>query len=146
MTVARLVKDAYDLRFAVLGLNLTQATILAYVKDFGPVIQTRIADHLRQGRAATGASIDALQNLGLVERLPDPDDRRVWRIGLTPEGRTMTMAIADIDEQVRTDLRRGISKTERQALHGMLTKLQTNIYAALSEAATPIPSFQGELS
>jgi MarR family transcriptional regulator, transcriptional regulator for hemolysin len=140
ISVARLVREAYDARFAGLGLNLTQASILAYVADFGPVIQTRIADHLQQGRAATGASIDYLQNRGLLERLPDPDDRRAWRIGLTEAGKHVFAQITDIDQRLRTELRSGISKAERQALNGMLTRLQQNLQTALTEP----PSSQGD--
>jgi MarR family transcriptional regulator, transcriptional regulator for hemolysin len=132
ISVARLVRDAYDSRFAALELNLTQASILAYVGDFGPVIQTRIADHLQQGRAATGASIDYLQNLGVIDRLPDPDDRRVWRIGLTETGQRMVNQIGAIDERLRTELRDGISKTERQALNATLSRLKSNLQQALS--------------
>ena len=53
MATARLVRDAYDTRLAPLDLSLTQALVLEYLSDFGPVTQTRIADHLHQGRAAT---------------------------------------------------------------------------------------------
>jgi MarR family transcriptional regulator, transcriptional regulator for hemolysin len=140
ISVARLVREAYDSRFATLGLNLTQASILSYVGDFGPVIQTRIADHLHQGRAATGASIDYLQNLQLIERLPDPDDRRVWRIGLTETGKHMTSQISAIDERLRTELRDGISKTERQALNGMLSRLKSNLLHALSNPSQGDPT------
>lgn len=140
IAVARLVREAYDSRFASLGLNLTQASILAYVGDFGPVIQTRIADHLHQGRAATGASIDYLQNLDLIERLPDPDDRRVWRIGLTEAGKHMTGQISAIDERLRNELRDGISKTERQALNGMLGRLKRNLQLALSNPSQGDPT------
>ena len=70
MATARLIREAYDHRFAPLDLNLTHASILVYVSDFGPVTQTKIADHLGQGRAATGATLDRLQERGLVERSP----------------------------------------------------------------------------
>ena len=140
IAVARLVREAYDSRFAQLGLNLTQASILSYVGDFGSVIQTRIADHLHQGRAATGASIDYLQNLDLIERLPDPDDRRVWRIGLTEAGTHMTGQIRAIDERLRNELRDGISKTERQALNGMLGRLKSNLQQALSNPSQGEPT------
>lgn len=136
MAVARLVRDAYDCRFAPLGLNLTGASILSYVADFGPAIQTRIADHLSQGRAATGSTIDRLQSRGLVERLPDPEDRRVWRIGLTPAGTAMLAQINTIDEKLRTELRSGISRQERQALAAVLGRLQGNLRTALAAPLT----------
>src|SRR5690349_18334742 len=71
MSTARAVRDAFDARFAPLGLNLTQASVIAYVEQFGAVSQTQIADHLRLGRAAIGVIIDRLQERGLTERLAD---------------------------------------------------------------------------
>lgn len=132
MATARLIREAYDLRFQVLDLNLTQASILVYVADFGPVTQTKIADHLGQGRAATGATLDRLQERQLVERQPDVDDRRVWRISLTPIGRGLIEPIAAIDTTLRTELRAGLSRVDRQALAAVLQQLQSNLRSAIS--------------
>lgn len=133
MATARLIREAYDHRFTPLGLNLTLASILVYVADFSPVTQSKIAAHLGQGRAATGSSIDRLQELGLVERRPDVDDRRVWQIHLTAAGQTIVEQIAVIDTGLRTELRDGVSRAERQALAQVLQTLQANLRRALTD-------------
>ena len=130
MATARLVRDTYDHRFAELDLNLTQAIILVYVADFGPVTQTKIADHLGQGRAATGSTIDRLQARGLVDRHPDADDRRVWQIQVTRSGKDLVGRVTAIDEMLRTELRTGITRAERQALTAVLQQLQSNLRRA----------------
>ncbi len=86
MATATAIRDAYDCRLAPLGLNLSTASLLSYVADFGPVNQTRVAEHLGQGRAVTGTQIDKVEALGFVERRPDPSDRRVWLVAITPSG------------------------------------------------------------
>lgn len=140
MATARAVRDAYDTRFAPLGLNLTQASMLAYVREFGPVTQTKIADHLRLGRAAIGATIDRLQERGLLERQADAEDRRVWRVILSAEGVVTAERIKAVDEVLRAELRDGITRPERQALAALLTRLQQNLYrAATSTPVTSIP-------
>jgi MarR family transcriptional regulator, transcriptional regulator for hemolysin len=136
MAVARLVREAYDARFAAIDLNLTQASVLAYVADYGPVIQTRIADHLGNGRAATGVTIDRLQIRGLVERRPDPVDRRVWLIDLTGAGRDLITKISEVDESLRTELRNGITREERQALNHVLGRLGHNLHEAINTASS----------
>ena len=140
MSVARLLREAYDARLAALELNLTQASTVAYLAEFGPTIQTRIADHLHHGRAATGASIDRLQDRGLVERQPDPDDRRVWRIGLTSAGHDAAARIAGIDTTLRTELREGITRSERHALNDLLSRLQRNLSSAIDRTESPSDS------
>ena len=87
MSTARLIRDAFDARLKPLDLNLTQASLLAYVAEFGATTQTRLADQLGTGRAAMGTVVDGLERRGLIERHPDPDDRRVWRVDVTDSRR-----------------------------------------------------------
>ena len=137
MSTARVVREAFDARFAPLGLNLTQASVIAYVQQFGPVSQTQIADHLRLGRAAIGVTIDRLQERNITERLADAGDRRVWRVSLSAVGVVLAGRITAIDEILRAELREGITRAERQALADVLTRLQRNLErAALVPDAT----------
>lgn len=133
------IRALYDQRFASIDLTLSLASLLCYLDDFGPVTQTRAADHLRQGRAVTGNQIDRLEARGLIERLPDSTDRRVWLVRLTAEGRRLASAAVDIDVVVRRELRAGVSRAERQALANVLVRLQQNISAALEGADEPRP-------
>ncbi len=131
MATARLIRDAFDARLKHLDLNLTQASLLAYVAEFGAATQTRLADRLGTGRAAMGTVIDGLERRGFVQRLPDPDDRRVWLVDLTDDGRTLAEQAVEIDEVLRGELRHGIGREERQALSWVLTRLQQNLNSAI---------------
>jgi MarR family transcriptional regulator, transcriptional regulator for hemolysin len=133
MATANAIRAAYDQRLAPLGLNLSVASLLAYIGDFGPVSQTRAAEHLDQGRAVTGTQVDKLQALGLVERLPDPDDRRVWRVAITDAGRELADRIAEVDAVLRGELRDGISRADRQTLAGLLVRLQHNLHRSTED-------------
>lgn len=132
MATARLVRDAFDARLAALSLNLTQASLIGYIAEFGATTQTRLADHLGIGRAAIGSVIDQLQKRDLVERQPDPADRRVWRVDITDDGRALAARVVEIDEVLRAELRRGIGREERQALSWVLTRLQQNLQSAIT--------------
>lgn len=130
MATANAIRSVYDDRFADLNLNLSLASLLAYVAEFGPVNQTRAAEHLGQGRAVTGTQIDRLEADGLVQRCPDPADRRVWLLAITEAGRHLVQEVLAIDTDVRAELRSGISRAERQALNALLVRLQHNLAAA----------------
>ena len=135
MATARLVRTAFDARLAPLDLNLTQASLLGYIAEFGAATQTDLADPLGIGRAQIGSVIDRLQARGLVERQPRPDDRRVWLVAITDAGTEMAGRIAEVDAVLRAELRRGIGREERQALAWVMTRLQHNLTTAI--AATP---------
>ena len=127
MATANAIRDEYDLRLAPLGLTLSTASLLSYIGEFGPVSQTRAAEHLGQGRAVTGTQVDKLESLGLVERRPDPADRRVWLVAITDAGRELATSISQVDEVFRAELRDGISRADRQTLAALLVRLHHNI-------------------
>jgi DNA-binding MarR family transcriptional regulator len=127
MAAARSIRQAYDRRLGELGLNLSQASLLAFVAEFGPHTQSRLAERLSLGRAATGALIDALEGRGLVRRTEDREDRRVWVVEITPEGRRVAGEVEQIDATLRAELRRGISTADRQQLAQLLLRLQANL-------------------
>jgi MarR family transcriptional regulator for hemolysin len=135
MSTARLLRVAFDARLATLDLNLTQASLLGYVAEFGTTTQTDLADHLGIGRAAIGSVIDRLETRGLVERQPKADDRRVWLVAITDVGTDMARRIAEVDTVLRAELRHGIGREERQALAWVMTRLQQNLASAI--ATTP---------
>lgn len=127
MSAARGIRRAYDLRLRELGLNLSEAILLAHTEESGPLMQADLARHLGVGRAAMGSLIDALENRGWVERLPKPGDRRVWLIAITPSGEQAARQISKIDEKLRSELRQGISRPERRELNLLLNRLRENV-------------------
>lgn len=133
MATARAIRRAYEIRLTDLNLNLSQASLLAFLFEAGPITQSRLASRLGMGRAATGLVINALEARGLIERRTNPDDRRAWLIALCPEGLRMTEPIFEIDTALRRELRTGISRSERQQLAGLLLRLKTNLANVLAE-------------
>jgi DNA-binding MarR family transcriptional regulator len=132
MATARLVREAFDCRLVALDLNLTQASLIGYIAEFGATTQTHLADRLGIGRASIGSVVDRLEKRGLVERLPDAADRRVWRVDITDAGSDIAEKIREIDEVLRAELRHGIGREERQALSWVLTRLQQNLHSAIT--------------
>ena len=54
MSTARAIRRAYEIRLAQLDLNLSQASLLAFLCESGTCTQSRIASRLGMGRAAAG--------------------------------------------------------------------------------------------
>ncbi len=133
MATARLIREAFDARLKPLDLNLTQASLLAYVAEFGATTQTGLAEKMGTGRAAMGTVVDGLEKRGFIERHPDPDDRRVWRVDITNVGRELAARVVGVDEVLRGELRHGIGREERQALSWVLTRLQVNLQSAINQ-------------
>jgi len=135
LSTARDIRAAYDHCFEPLELNLTQASMIGYIAENGPMNQTQLAAALVLGRAATGSVVDQLEARGLVQRVRDPDDRRVWLVENTEAGEAASVQIVAIDEQLRTRVRSGISRQERQQLADLLLRMSANAVAFVGESA-----------
>ena len=133
MATARAIRQSYDQRFNDLDLNLSEASVLAYVAEHGALSQTQIAKSLGLGRAATGALIDVLEDRALVQRQTDPDDRRVWLVEITITGKELVEEVYIRDQILRKQLRNGITRQERQQLAAVLVRLGNNLASVLAE-------------
>jgi DNA-binding MarR family transcriptional regulator len=71
---------------AELGLTLPLAHLLRLVEPDRPRPLGELADQLVCDASNMTALADRLESKGLAERRPDPTDRRVKALALTPEG------------------------------------------------------------
>jgi len=81
------------------GLSLTAAATLASLDRDGPARLTELATQQGVTQPAMTQLVTRLQDTGLAERRPDPDDGRVVRVHLTDTGRAELRRRRD----VRTD-------------------------------------------
>jgi DNA-binding MarR family transcriptional regulator len=69
------------------GLTPTTTAMLATIARLGPLTLGELAAHEQVAPPTITKSVGKLEEQGLVERIPDPNDKRVCRVQLTPEGR-----------------------------------------------------------
>jgi DNA-binding MarR family transcriptional regulator len=87
---------------APFGITGRQLAVLMTIDDVVPLSQQDVAGRLGVDRTTMVALIDELEDKGLVQRRPDPADRRRNVVTLTETGQsTMTGAIAASDEAER---------------------------------------------
>jgi DNA-binding MarR family transcriptional regulator len=78
--------------------------------------------------AGTGI-ITRLEQLGLVERRHDREDRRVVKVYLTDEGRDISNTLVSVVEQFEQRMKRGFSEREMDRFLGQLQQLIMNASA-----------------
>jgi DNA-binding MarR family transcriptional regulator len=108
------------------GITFGEFEVLAALLRSGPPHQMSPSDLVGAVVLSSGAMtnrIDRVEALGLVERLPDPTDRRGTLVALTREGeRTVDAAVvAHLANEER--LVSALSPTERRTLTQLLRKL-----------------------
>jgi DNA-binding MarR family transcriptional regulator len=139
MTTARSVRRAYDKCLSAADVNPTEASIVSHLADGGPYTQVQLARLIATNRAQIGLNIDSLVDKGLVARHADPDDRRVWRIHLTPKGTRVSHQIEAIEHEVRRRLQVNTTVAQRRVLDQVLEQLHRNALALEEELLAPEP-------
>ena len=124
------------------GLSVVQASALLRID--GSISMRELATRLG-GHASNATGIaDRLAARGLVERREDPDDRRVKRVDLTPEGVATRHRLTACMESARTPFAR-LSPAQRRQLHELLLAAlepNTDLEEAQRQAARLLGSIE----
>jgi DNA-binding MarR family transcriptional regulator len=99
MSVARSLRHRYGAALAVWEVTPGQSRALRIAVELGTARLSAIAERLHIAPRSATEVVDALESRGLVERRPDPDDRRATSVVPTPEGLRLH---ALLDEARRT--------------------------------------------
>ena len=125
---------------ALSRVGLTPATF-ALLNVLGArkgAIQRELSSDMGVDPSAMVTLIDELERAGLVERRRRPDDRRVWEVTITPDGRRSISEARRLAAQVEDDVLGGLELSERRQL---LTLLRRAL-----RSAPPQPPWRAEES
>lgn len=89
---------AHQTLLAEHGLTPSQFDVLSHLAAEPGMSQTELAGRLLVTKGNVAGLIDRLERSGLVERCPDPDDRRSNRLHITESGRRAFEAAAPVLE------------------------------------------------
>ncbi len=125
--VVRLQMRVYNQRFRATGLKQSQVTALIHLDRIEELSQTELADRLGMRKAATGTLIEGLEDKGLLERRRSQEDRRLQLVSITDAGRQVVDEVDHMAEELGTEYRRGITRSERRQLVSVLQRLRDNL-------------------
>ncbi len=112
---------------APLGLNLRDYTVLIAAEraaiEGAPQTQLALAQSGRLDKSTMVVAVDALEEEGLVERRPDPKDRRARIVVPTDAGRELLARAEGVVLGVEDDVLADLSAEELRVLRGLLTRL-----------------------
>src|SRR5580692_8083651 len=89
--VARIMRTRFDKWARAYGMTRAQGVILVKLEHQPGISQNDMAALCE----VEPITVDRLEERGLIERRPDPADRRVWRLHLKPAAEPILAAIKD---------------------------------------------------
>lgn len=110
-------------------LTYQQYNVLRMVDTLGPQAQAEVARRLMVTAPVVTRLATALAEAGLIQRNPDPNDRRAVLLELTPTGRRRARA-----------MRRDLLEAARELLEPIPEDRRAGVAAALEELQVLLPS------
>jgi len=109
------------------GLTPFHYLVLCCLWEEDGLSTSGIAEKLGQLGATLTGVVDRMEDRKLVYRERDPQDRRMVRIWLTPEGEKLKDVLPQIGEQTIDKALKGISKAERELVSKLLDRIVSNV-------------------
>ena len=143
--VSRLLRRSFDARARGIGVTRPQWQVLSLLTFHAGINQGGLADLLEVEPITLGRMIDRLQDAQLVERRPDPTDRRAWRLFLTDKGQTLLDQLRPFALETYDVALEGLGAEDRAALMASLGRMRANLSRrqSLDGAASPLAEGNG---
>src|SRR5215469_9103381 len=118
--VARMLRTYADYKAGQFGITRAQWVVLVRLDRFEGLKQNELADMLDLQPITLTRLLDKLSDNGLIERRPDPSDRRAKRLFLTPAARPLLKRLAQLGEETMSSTLAGI---DRESVEQMVSQL-----------------------
>jgi len=127
--VARLLRMDADRRARAHGMTRAQWALLIWLERQPGLSQKELAELLEVEPITVARLIDRLEARGMVERRPDPRDRRIWRLHLCAPAYPMLREIARQRAEITRMVTTGINQPTQDAMTEALIVMKAALTA-----------------
>ena len=130
--VARLLRTYADHRAAAFGITRAQWAVMARLDRQEGLKQSELAEMLDLQPITLTRLLDRLGDSGLIERRPDPQDRRAKRLFLTPAARPLLERLGGLAEELMSTALAGIDRPTVKLMLANLSIAKENLRHAIA--------------
>lgn len=105
----------------------SQFEVLSRLSVTPGITQQELAEKLLVTKGNVCGLIDRLEDQDLVERRPDPDDRRSYMLYLTSKGQKLASEVIPAHEEFISEHMSALSDEEQTQLHALLRNLDNSL-------------------
>ena len=125
--VARLTRIEADKRARVHGMTRAQWSLVSRLARSPGLSQKELADALEVEPISVARMVDRLEANGLLERRADANDRRIWRLHLTPGAEPMLKKMTAMGEELGNFVAQNVPPELREAMIEGLIQMKWNL-------------------
>lgn len=124
-----LVRELIAIEMPILAaheVSMWGYSVLNALDDTPVRTQSALAEAIGADKSRIIGTLDELQQAGLIERTPDPDDRRVRLLSITPQGRAMRRAVRKDIQAAELQVLDGLPAADRKTFLRLLQQLHAS--------------------
>jgi MarR family transcriptional regulator for hemolysin len=125
--VARLLRTYADHKAAQFGMTRAQWAVLVRLDRGEGMNQSELAEGLDLQPITLTRLLDKLCDSGLIERRPDPTDRRAKRLFLTPAARPLLERLGELGEETMGNTLAGVDAASVKDMIAKLSVVKENL-------------------
>ena len=125
--IARLMREQFNEEAQSLGLTLAQSRALIHLARNEGINQKSLAAMLEIQPITLLRQLDRLEENGLVERRPDPADRRMQRLFLTPAASPLLDQLTQLGRAMTERAFEGVAEADREQTTSVLQVVKQNL-------------------
>lgn len=125
--VARLLRVKADKRARQHGMTRAQWAILIWLERQPGITQKELSELLEVEPITVARLIDRLEARGMVERRPDPRDRRIWRLHLLTPAHDVLHEIDDYRSDMTRIVTAGIDDSSLETMTEALLRMKATL-------------------
>ncbi len=114
------------------GITPEKWFLLARLHQDGPVRQVQLTEPALGDAPNVSRLVESLVGSGMIERQPDPDDRRSKVLHLSAQGAALATRLIEASIPVRHAVFEGFSESELDVLTSALDRIDQNLRRSLS--------------
>lgn len=140
LTVAHGIRRRHNAELASYELSVPRGRLLMAMHQLGEPKMSELAASLDLNARTITTAVDTLEREGILERRPDPNDRRATRVLLSDAGRRQIAEWQEFQQRLAESAMAPLSAEERRSLKRVLDKIRDglgSLEAVLGPAGRP---------
>jgi DNA-binding MarR family transcriptional regulator len=135
---ARALRRVFDQRAATAGVTRPQWRVLARLKREPGLRQVELAERLDMEPITLCRIVARLEEAGLVERNPDPSDRRAWRLQLTDKATPLIKQLRGLAHDFAMEAMEGMEEADLRKLQQQLAAIRANVAVSAEQRTNAV--------
>jgi DNA-binding MarR family transcriptional regulator len=119
---------------ARLGITATQLNVVKMLQTIGDLSLSELSRQLAATNSTVTGIVDRMVAAGLVAREQSADDRRVWKIRLTADGKALARKIDVAPWEILQSALAALPAAELEQLIATLSKIAEHVQRTVQEA------------